>query len=90
MLIPYQFFPKRALIEMGTFYRQWKCFTPPKVAEKSESPGYRPVIILTYARFVLMVPSSDREFNPIGELRNTLRLILEREFHLRSSYLDGR
>ncbi|OXG13478.1 histone-lysine N-methyltransferase, H3 lysine-79 specific [Cryptococcus neoformans Ze90-1] len=27
--------------------------------------------------FVLMVPSSDREFNPIGELRNTLRLILE-------------
>lgn len=33
-----------------------------------------------------MVPSSDREFNPIGELRNTLRLILEREFHLQSSY----
>lgn len=74
---------------MGTFYRRWTCFIPPEVAEKSESSDYRPVIILTSARFVLMVPSSDREFNPIGELRNTLRLILEREFRLRSSYLDG-
>nr|ODN86625.1 histone-lysine N-methyltransferase, H3 lysine-79 specific [Cryptococcus depauperatus CBS 7841] len=28
-------------------------------------------------KFILLVPTSEREYNPIGELRNTLRLIFE-------------
>lgn len=47
MLTVDQSFPKKALIGMGTFYHQWKYFTPRKDAEKSESSGCRPLIILT-------------------------------------------
>lgn len=30
-------------------------------------------------RFILLTPTSQREYNPVSELRNALRLILKRE-----------